>query len=167
MSQIEKFWNERKQELTDLYNGTIFVNLLFHRLYDEEGRYLLDNSRHTDPIKLLRFKENDTDIIIFCYYQKDDGTCFGSKLCDYNDINQKIDHHTIETNDQCYNYFCDNCKETIMNGYHCEKCDFDLCKKCHDGDIKHEHNLVPVDKYLDINTYQYENCSEELVVDNK
>lgn len=163
MSVIETFWNQRKEEITDLYNGTVFVLSLFDHSYDDEGRYLIDNSRHVKPIKLFRLKKNDTDSIVVDFTQSNDKTFWGCILCDYVDTNQKINYHNIETNDQCYSYFCNGCTKMIINGFHCEKCDFDLCKVCYESNITHQHKLVLVNKYLHLTEYQYENCSEEFV----
>ncbi|XWV26364.1 hypothetical protein QJ857_gp0709 [Tupanvirus soda lake] len=164
MSSLDFFWKNRKEEIIDFYLCTVFYNVLFDNSYDNDGRFLIDNSRHIKPIRLFRLKNNNQDIIVIDFTQNNGKSFWGSKLCDYNDIDQKIFNSVIESSDEQYDYLCDRCKETIINGYHCMKCNFDLCIKCHDNNIEHNHELIYVDKYLDLICYDYENFVEKYVV---
>ncbi|AUL78145.3 hypothetical protein QJ856_gp0672 [Tupanvirus deep ocean] len=161
MTTIETLWNNRKEEIIDYYLCTVFYSVLFGNAYDAEGRFLVDNSRHIKPLKLLRLKQNTQDIIVIDFTQDKSESFWGCKLCDYDDIDQRIIHSTIESTDDQYHYYCNKCKESILNGYHCTKCNFDLCSKCHDAGIMNpQRELVHIDKYQDLVQHDYfcNNC---------
>ena len=160
MSNLQLFWEKRKEEIIPLYNGTILMFALFH--YSEE-----DNIRTIKPIKLLRFKKDDDDFIILDFSQDGHDIFWGWVLCDYSDPDQKFKYCDIDDNGYIGGgYFCDGCEKAIICGYHCEKCNFDLCAECYEKNIEHEHKLSKVDKYFNINTFYRANCTEEFVVNS-
>lgn len=126
------------------------------------GSYNLgeSNVRMYKPIRLVRVHEDDCDLIVIDIYQKNEAVFLACPIFNI----QKNIHSIPHVGGYLNEYVCDNCKDQIKHGMHCECCDFDLCDECVVSGKTHEHSMFKVTGCYGINSYEKINIVDELII---